>query len=171
MNILIVTILNPCRFNYCHASGQGGAVTATSGLVTVNLSQSSFLGCRSESAGGALAVLDSAHLIVWTTTFSRNEAGGQGGGALYAGNAMLIISNDVTCNHNVANFGGGGALYWDGSAPPRINDDQTSQDGAGCLCGDGNSAEYGPCLASAYSQLRVSQDVFELITNNRIAEE
>jgi hypothetical protein len=159
-------------FVRCVSADDGGALAAASPAVRLNVSASTFAGCRSERAGGAVSINSMALGSVSDSLFLGNWAGGPGGGALHASKALLAVSN-ISCRGNAAPFGGGAVLFWSGDTPPVIDWPRGRTAGtvtggesaevtidamqwAGIMeCHPSNTALYGPCAASTFKALQV----------------
>jgi hypothetical protein len=151
-----------CHFQACKSGVNGGALLASTDLVSVLIKQSTFNACVAANMGGAVAAADLVKISISHSLFQYNKASGIGGGALYCGNAPSLLLN-ITCLGNNAHSGGGGAIFWGGEFEPKF---QTFADPAEVrrslstnklpsnLC-EGDSAAYGPCIASTYKSLQV----------------
>ena len=136
-------------FAGCSAQVDGGAMKVVGPSVSAQVVGSSFSSCQAGSRGGAISAEAEAQLNTANVTFQGNTALGLGGGAVYISNAFASLSG-LTCLSNTAPVGGGGAVYWEGARTPSIAPDLSQ------LCNSaGNTAMYGPCIASAFKYLRL----------------
>jgi hypothetical protein len=175
-------VIKQCKFVGCGSESGGGAIFASSAASNVVVSLSDFSGCWSNASGGAIfatdqvqvqisngkfeknvasrfggavALLQLAKLAVFSSRFSGNLAVSAGGGATYASDAFLFLQ-DILAEGNHAPRGGGGAIYWDGEFQPSIVEKGKTVNGfKASLCGEGNLAIYGNCLASSFKWLDV----------------
>ncbi len=162
---------------------EGGGLAVSSDLAVVEVFDTTFRDCTSESNGGAVYAADQASINVSNTSFHGNTAYGIGGGAISSQNAKLMISNLISTGNNALN-GGGGMLFWEGNFLPlfSISCSQFESDWpkysalsilstAVCyshrtssievllesikqnICGSGNNAVYGECIASDFKKI------------------
>ncbi len=170
-------------FSLSKSEKEGGALAVSSNLAVVEVFDTTFRNCSSESNGGAVYAADQASINLSNTSFHGNTAYGIGGGAIYSQNAKLMVSS-LTSTGNSALNGGGGMLFWGGSFLPlfSISCSQLESEWpiysawsilstAACyspwtnsieallqsikqnICGPGNSAVYGECVASDFKKL------------------
>jgi hypothetical protein len=146
--------LTAARFNRCWSNASGGAVSAVDQAV-VHVSDSIFEDNIASISGGAVTSAQKAILTVSNSNFSGNIAVGLGGGAAHSSDAWLLFQ-DILATRNKAPQGAGGVIFWEGSMRPTILEAGRDVQGLNAaLCGKGNSAVYGSCLASAYKWLDV----------------
>jgi hypothetical protein len=148
------------------ATGKGGALLVLGGVLAVD--ECEFSCCHAGDSGGAIAASGSIKIAVDRSNFSSNNANGLGGGAFYMDESPTQLTK-VRCIENFASAGGGGALLWSGRVAPIYLEEmvvsntvdnqrhEASLEGMKKMCVTGNSAMYGPCVASTYQWLNVSQ--------------
>jgi hypothetical protein len=144
--------LSHSTFVQCGSIGTGGAIVVSSAVAMANVMECVFNGCYSEDSGGACAVTEKGNLTITRSKFQANRAS-ISGGALYVNHAPLTLLNVEGAN-NAALLGGGGVLYWTGENKPLIIE-TAALGGLLSLCGFGNAAVYGNCLASTYMSLEL----------------
>ena len=97
----------------------------------------------------------SAKVQITYSEFASNHVDGTGGGALYA-NQALIWLKAVSFTGNTALAGGGGVLFWEGGVQPISQEyGLVSPSTPSPVCGIGNSAIYGECVASSFHKLKI----------------
>ena len=131
----------------------GGAISAINS-VFLSLDRSWMHENVASGCGGAIAANYSDILLV-DSVFNNNSALGFGGGAFFLMES-LIFANGTSCTGNRAPAGGGGVILIQGSALP-------SSENIDHLCGQDNSAVYGPCVASECQSLNLSYNASGLV--------
>ena len=59
-------------------------MAAVNPSASIEVTESAFIGCASNTSGGAIAAMGGAQLIAANATFQNNTAAGLGGGAIFA---------------------------------------------------------------------------------------
>jgi predicted outer membrane repeat protein len=122
------------------------------------------VGCSTQGSGGGLFGRGLDDSEVERADF-RNNTAATSGGAVYLTRSAILLE-ELHCAGNAALAGGGGALFWHADSHPTI----VLGDGGGSvvvnasqsahslpqaavareICGPGNRAAYGDCVASDY---------------------
>ena len=148
--------ISDSAFTRCWTDGSGGAISA-SDYAVVYIVNSSFLGNYASKYGGAVSIGLSSNVKVLKTRFASNYVTTGGGGAIDVTDSSLWLKA-VSCTDNKAVNGGGGAVFWSGNIQPRTAElGALSPLTAIAICGTGNTASYGQCVASAFKRLDMSQ--------------
>jgi serine/threonine protein kinase len=143
------------KISYCRSAHSGAAISASDG-VSIFLNRSHIHDNVALGCGGAISANNSAIVLV-DSVLNNNSALGFGGGALFL-KATSIVFNRSSCAWNRAPAGGGGLLLSEGSAIPSVEVFASS-------CNLGNTAMYGPCMASECKSLRLIYNYSDLYTS------
>ena len=181
-DVIVTSItITSSTFDQCSSDGDGGALSVSSDIATLYVEATNFVGCFSYASGGAISgteqaqvqiynswfrdnsalalgggisVGQSANARIQNTIFDGNYVYGVGGGALYANGASIWLKS-VSCMRNKAPYGGGGVIFWDGTQPTTAEHGKVTPYTPAPVCGTGNSALYGQCVASSFSMLEI----------------
>jgi predicted outer membrane repeat protein len=155
-------------FKYNVAGHSGGAVKVTESEESVNSTGSLFVGnIANELNGGAVESYSST----WNSKgdrFESNIALSGSGGAFAAFGSQISFDETTTCKKNSAPKGGGGCLLWE---PEALNLDDEKWKTLEPVIGDvslidGNTALYGPTLATPGASLSV-MNLLKMTTNGQ----
>mmetsp|Transcript_16498 Transcript_16498/g.44884 ORF Transcript_16498/g.44884 Transcript_16498/m.44884 type:complete len:1970 (+) Transcript_16498:1-5910(+) len=164
----------------CTSNASGGAISITDGA-TVGASDLNLIGNHARAGGGALFADSSSSCTFSRANFTSNIAvGSNGGGAIFTNSTPMMLQK-VLFKNNSASAGGGGAIFWSLLEPQAVLDNGCTVGGGSegfdapvntsagnndvncsqwtltlleCgLCGAGNRAMYGECVASGYDNL------------------
>ena len=165
-------------FQGCSSKGFGGAVLASGSWTFINVDYSTFSGCQSETMGGALSVTESSTAHLTSTLFENNVAFGSGGGALYSQASNIYATPSISTTttsfsalnasgcglfqrnmlfiNNSAPSGGGGVIFLKGQGMKQVPCLGSEQICNEIYWGKYNTAKYGPCLATEFSNLWIN---------------
>ncbi len=146
-------------FSFCTSASIGGAVYAGD-KARANISNTVFHGNTAHGIGGGALYSQSAKLVISNITSTNNSAFTGGGGVLFwEGNFLPLFS--IFCSRNESNwplFSQSNILKTDAC----YGDNHTTRSVEFLLdlitkmiCGPGNDAVYGQCVASDYKKLEI----------------
>ena len=111
----VLMLIGSSRFDSCRSGATGGAVSLSSGKMT--MVSSNITGCISDDAGGAVSAVGDSDISVSYSAFMNNAANGAGGGVFSIVDSVSLLAG-IVCEANTAAYGGGGVLLWNGDYPP-----------------------------------------------------
>ena len=158
--------------NTCDSSSVGGAVTADSDGVTINIENGTFKNNYSVGFGGAIVLMGTSTVDIKNATFENNKSNSYGGAIMLMGNSTVNINNS-TFKKNNGKYGGALFLY-DGTitAKSTLFEENSGSSGGAVLVYSGtynsennvykkNEASYGGAIRSQGKLVSKNDDITE----------